>query len=349
MVAMTTRNARPGDFPAAILLAICMALVPPAMAQAQILCRISTENPSSHFQARALKSFADMLGQRIGPKIKIEFYDGATLYRDANALGALSRGDLEIAAPGIWQYDKIVPDTVALMLPAVYAQDRQSIRSMVDGELGSALSSAIESSTRTVVLGSWLDLGYGHLFSLRGRIRTIADIRGKRVRVAGGRGNEERIRALGGIPIAIPLADLPAFIEQDMVDAILSTYETIDSARLDALGLRTVLEDREYYPFYVPLVSRQFWDRLDSTQQLIFRKTWADVVAIYRDEAVKAQDAARRNLLERGMVVHAPTDQELASTRELLIAKQDEIAARLNISPPLLALLEGATRAGSSR
>lgn len=346
---MTTRNARPGGFPAAALLAICLVLSPQAAAHAQILCRISTENPPSHFQARALRSFADLLGERIGSSIKVEYYDGASLYRDANALGALARGDLEIAAPGIWQYDKVAPDTAAMMLPALYAQDRRWIRSIVDGDLGSALSSAIEASTRTIVLGSWLDLGYGHLFSVQGRIKTIADIRGKRIRVAGGRGNEERIRALGGIPVAIALADLPAFIKQDMVDAILSTYETIDSAKLDALGLHTVFEDREYYPFYVPLVSRQFWDRLDASQQAIFRQTWADVVAIFRDEAVKAQDAAKRNLVERGMVVYTPTDRELASMRDMLVPKQEEMAARLNIRPEIRALLERIVSTGNSR
>jgi len=342
IVSMTRirKGARLGAFPTAGLVVACMVLLTPPAVQAQILCRISTENPSSHVQARALRKFSDLLGQRADSLLRVEYYDGAALYRDANALAALARGDLEMAAPGIWQFDKAAPDTAAMMLPALYARDQTWIRSIVDGELGLALSESIGAATRTVVLGKWLDLGYGNIFSVQGRIKSIADIRGKRIRVAGGKGNEERIRALGGNPVSIALSDLPAFIARDMVDGVLTTYETIDSAGLDALGLRTVLEDREYYPFYVPLVSKPFWERLDDSQRLIISSTWAEVVAMFRDEAVRAQEDARRNLLGHGMVVHVPTSQEQAMTRTLLMAWQNDMARRLSVSPATLAVLE---------
>jgi|GEM_PF-134152 len=345
-MAMTRTSARPGALSAACLMALCMVLVSPAAVQAQILCRISTENPSSHVQARALRKFSDLLRKRAGSALKVEYYDGATLYRDANALAALARGDLEMAAPGIWQFDKVAPDTAAMMLPTLYARNQVWIRGIVDGELGLALSRSIEPATRTVVLGAWLDLGYGHIFSVHGRIKSIADIRGKRIRVAGGKGNEERIRALGGSPVSIALSDLPVFIEQNKVDGVLTTYETIDSAGLDAMGLRTVLEDREYYPFYVPLVSTQFWDRLDGSQRLMFTSTWAEVVATFRDEAVKAQEDAKRNLVGRGMMVYVPTGQEQAIAKARLLAGQSDMAGRLSVSPAILAVLERLDGAG---
>lgn len=339
-MAMTRTGSGSGGPSAACLMALCMILVSPATVQAQILCRISTENPSSHVQSRALREFAVLIGQRAGSTLKVEYYDGATLYRDANALGALARGDLEMAAPGIWQFDKAAPDTAAMMLPALYAREQAWIRSIVDGELGLELSESIGAATRTVVLGKWLDLGYGNIFSVQGRIKSIADISGRRIRVAGGKGNEERIRALGGSPVSIALSDLPVFIEQNKVDGILTTYETIDSAGLDAMGLRTVLEDREYYPFYVPVVSTQFWDRLDDSQRRVFLSTWAEVVATFQDEAVKAQEDAKRNLIGRGMMVYVPTGQEQAIARARLLVGQSDMAGRLNVSPDVLAVLE---------
>ncbi len=323
-----------------LFLLCLLATVAGVYPQTPILFRISTENPPAHVQARALHAFADLLAGRAGPSLRVEYYDAASLYRDANALGAIARGELEMAAPGIWQFDRVVPDTAAMMLPAMYARPRDWVRSIVDGDLGKVLSAKIEESMKAIVIGAWLDLGYGQLFSARDRIQSIADIRGKRIRVAGGQGNEERIRALGGIPVSIPLLDLPAYIEQNLVDGVLSTYETVFSAGLDVKGLRTALEDREYYAFYVPLVSRRAWDRLDETQRTIITATWVEIVLQFREEASMAQEQARLTLLKRGMAVHIPTDRELAATRTLLLAGQKDMGERLNISAHTMELLE---------
>ena len=328
--------------PMAIFIAFCIEIAPmqavPSLT-GKILCRISTENGSAHFQAKALKRFSELVAVRTLGSLMIEFYDGGTLYRDSDAVGAIARGELEIAAPGIWQLDKQVPDTAALMLPSLFARPREVIRAIVDGPVGSALSRDLEASMRAVVLGPWLDLGYGNIFGTANPIRSLADLRGRRIRVAGGKGNEERVRALGGIPVSIPLLDLPAYLKRGLVDGVLSTYETVDSAGLDENGIRSVLEDKQYYPFYVPLAGKAFWDRLDATQRRTILAAWAEVVGDARAEAVGAQEAAKQRLVGRGLKVYHPTEEESRRTRVALLARENEIAERLSVSADMLALL----------
>jgi len=308
----------------------------------RILCRISTENAPGHFQARALRKFSELVAESIGGSLMVEFYDGARLFRDIDAIGAIgaiARGDLEIAAPGIWQLDKYAPDTAVLMLPSVYGRSREIIRTLVDGPLGAVLSEEIEAAMRVVVLGRWLDLGYAHTFGGKTAIRSVGDIRGRHIRVAGGRANEERVKALGGLPVSIPMLDLPAYLERDLVDGIVSTYETVDSAGLDASGLGTVLEDEQYYPFYVPIVNAALWARLDDAQRYAIASAWVAVVADARLEAVRAQDEAKARLVSRGLAVYRPTREQATATRRALMAQEDGMASRLNISGRVLGLL----------
>lgn len=307
-------------------------------AQDHLLCRISIENVSSHFQARAVRRFAGLIDERSGGALRVEFYDNAQLFRDTDAVRALAVGKVEIIVPGIWQLDRFVPDTAALMLPAVYAQPRSVIRSLVDGVFGEKLSISIENALSAVVIGPWLDLGYGHLFSVSSPIRSIADISGKRIRVAGGRGNEERIRALGGEVVSIPSPDLPSYLTRGLVDGVLSTYETIDTGKLDAQGIRAVLEDNEYYPFYVPLASRIFWEKLSpKLKDMIFR-TWNEVVAEARIESEHSQETAKKNLINRGMKVYYPSPSEVAAVRKKLLDKEESIAGLLNLSAGIVEL-----------
>lgn len=311
----------------------------PVTAQEPILCRISVENLPAHFHAQTLLQFSTLLAERSKGILKVEFYDSARLYRDSDALGALARGQVEIIAPGIWQFDRYVPDTAALMLPSFYAREREAVRSLVDGPFGQALSEALEKTFSSVVLGPWLDLGYGHLFSMNPPIRSIAEIRGRRIRVAGGRGNEERIRVLGGQALTIPWSDLPSFLERNLVDGVLTTYETIDSAKLDTWGIKAVLEDSQYYPFYVPMVNVSFWNRLSPQLKGVLKDTWLEVVKEARKDSERAQDQARENLIKRGLVLYKPTAAQTEEARRKLLLEEDAIALRLNVSSYILELL----------
>ena len=330
---------KPSILPFIAVLSAAVPIAVQAQEQTPILCRISTENSPGHFQVRALRRFSELVAERSAGTLKVEFYDSGTLYRDSNAVSAIGRGDLEIAAPGIWQLDKLVPDSAALMLPMMYAKPSEVHRAIVDGPVGTVLSRDIEEAMKAVVLGPWLDLGFGHIFATAKPIRSIAGIRGRRIRVAGGRGNEERIRAFDGIPVSIPLLDLPAYLKRGLVDGVLTTYETVASAGLDSAGIKSVLEDAQYYPFYVPVASASFWGRIDDRTRSMLRGAWLEVVTQAREEAVRSQAEAKRSLVERGMKVYTPTSDESSKSRANLLAGEKEMAKRLSVSDDILVLL----------
>jgi TRAP-type C4-dicarboxylate transport system substrate-binding protein len=312
-----------------------------AATQSRLPFVVSVENVRAHFQAKASREFADKLAGRSEGRLEVRYYDGASLYRDAEVVKALAMGEVACAFPGLWQLDGMVPDTATFMLPSVYGRSVVQMRALADGPLGDWVSRRVEEVLGVVVIGPWLDLGYGQLFGARLEIRGIRDIAGKRIRVAGGRGNEERIKAFGAYPVFIPSSDLPAYLKGGLLDGVLSTYETIDSAALDKHGIRSVLEDREYYPFYLPLVSRSAWDAMSPALRETMASCWREIVLRFREEAVAAQAQAKARLVARGLAVHAPSEGELALSRDLLLAKEEEIAARLSVSEEALALLEG--------
>jgi len=313
-----------------------------ARAAEPILFRISVENVSTHFQAMHLRRYAQELALRAGPALKVEFYDGASLSRDADVLAALARGSAEMAAPGIWQFDRLVPDTAILMLPSAYGAERGALRRAVDGPLGSFLAGRIEGALPVKPLGPWLDLGYAHLFSSGRGIRSAADIAGRRIRVAGGRGNEERIRALGGSLVSIPSPDLAAYLERGLVDGILSTYETVATAGFAARGLELAYEDGEYYPFYVPVVSRAAWERLPERMRSLVASLWEELLPEGREASARSQEAAKAALVAAGMTIVVPGSSESRRTRSQLLAEEGGIARRLGVSDEALALLRSA-------
>ena len=304
------------------------------------ICRISVENPPAHFQARTARRFAELWSERTHGSVKIEFYDGGRFFRDADAVSALARGQVEIIFPGIWQLDRYVPDVAALMLPSVYGRDVETMRGLVDGPFGSLLAAKLGTALDAATLGPWLDAGYTHIFTLAPSIRTAEDIEGKRIRVAGSKANEERIMALGAEAMIIPLADLTSYLDNRLVDGILSTYEAVDSARLDRHGIRAVFEDREYCPFYVPLVGRRFWSSLTEDERKAATESWKEVVSGAREDALRSHEKAKERLVARGLMVFGNSAEAAAKVRARLSRSEGETARRLNIPADTVRLLE---------
>jgi C4-dicarboxylate-binding protein DctP len=168
------------------------------------------------------------------------------------------------------------------------------------------------------------------------KIRRHEDIRGLKIRVAGGVANELRISALGGTPFTIPWPDLPEYMRQGKIDAVLTSYESIESAGLEDKGIRYAFEDSQYFPQYVPLVRGSFWRRLSPQILDVIRRTWEAQVNSARAEAAAAQSNAQKVLFQKGMEIVVPESAEIEVWRTKLSVTLDDFIRAMNIDPALV-------------
>lgn len=307
--------------------------VPTVMAERLPMMRISVENTESHVQTRAVRRFADELKIGLQGKIDVQFFSSARLFRDRDIIQALAQGKVEMAVPGTWHITQFAPDVGIFLLPMFYGRSADTTHAVLDGDVGKALNTYMEKSLDMHVLGRWLDLGHAHLFGVDRTIRRHEDIRGLRVRVAGGVANKLRIEGLGGKVTIIPWPDLPEYMERGRVDAVLTSYETVRSARLWEKGVVSAFEDREYFPQYVPFIRASFWRKLSPEIQKIMTETWEQQVDSSRQMALDAQNRARKVLLENGVRIVVPEPPAVEAWREKIIHLQPEIVKKLGIDP----------------
>lgn len=298
--------------------------------------RISVENTELHVQTLAVRRFASALQKKLQGKIDVRFYSNAQLFRDKDVVQALGQGKIEMAVPGTWHLAAHEPNVGVFLLPCFYGRPVEMNYRILVGEIGRKINRRIEQQLPVVVLGQWIDLGHAHLFSMEKKISRHEDIRGLKIRVAGGVANELRISALGGVPVSIPWPDLPEYMRQGKIDAVLTSYETIESAGLEDKGIRYAFEDSQYFPQYVPLVRGSFWRRLTPEIQDVIRQTWEAQVDSARAEAAAAQKKAKRALMAKGVEIVVPHSTELDIWRKRLSAGQDDFIRVMHIDPELV-------------
>lgn len=306
-----------GAFLGSLLAALTFMAVP-ARADTKPLLRISTENAAGHVQTRIVARFAEALRARIGDRLEVVHEHGAALFRDRDVITALQQGQVEMAVPGTWQIDRFVPATGVFLLPAFYGLDAPSSYSLRDGPPGRAINRAIETRLDVVVPGRWIDLGFANIYTTGTPVQGHADLRGLLIRIAGGEANAERLRALGITPLVVAWPDLPAALESGRLDGLMTTHETVASARLWERGVRHAFEDRQYFAQYVPLIAGRFWKRLPTDLRTAIAETWEAQVEAARAEAAAAQQAARAELVAHGVTIITPSEQSLRARRRAI-------------------------------
>lgn len=298
--------------------------------------RISTENPASHTQTLAVQRFIAELQQRAGNRIEVEYYHSAKLFRDRDVLSALSTGKVNMAVPGMWQLDRYVADVGIYMLPIFYGLDVDQHYAVRDGQVGQAVNRAIEQDLNLKVLGRWIDLGYAHLYFTQNPVREATDLKGKRVRIPGGIANKSRLQAFGTEPKIIAWPDLADALAKQEVEAVLTSYETIRSAALWEQGIRYAFEDREYFPQYVPLLARDFWQKLPADLQQAMLSSWEAIVDQARQDAAQAQDQAKQQLMDQGVEIIVPSPATTLELRNRAIKVMPELIKNIGLDQRLL-------------
>ncbi|MCW7754258.1 TRAP transporter substrate-binding protein DctP [Desulfobotulus sp. H1] len=332
-----------------LLLACFLGLFPVGAGWADVpkllpVMRISIENTATHTQTRAVRRFAEDLADRTRGRLRVELYDSARLYRDSQVLGALAADRVEMAVPGTWHFDRYEPSVGIFLLPSFYGRSAEAMHAIVDGETGRRVTGKIEERLSVVVPGRWLDLGHAHIYAVR-PVTSREDMDGLTIRVAGGLANSIRLEAMGARPLVVPWPDLPARLQQGDIEGVLTTHETMRSARLWEFGLLYAFEDRQYFPQYIPVIRRNFWRRLPDDLRRLVKDTWESHVEMSRKEAGIAQEEARKLLMEHGMRIHRPSEALLIRYRQLLMLGQEAMVTLLDVDPELYAdtlrLLEG--------
>jgi C4-dicarboxylate-binding protein DctP len=319
-----------------LVFAFCAVLTLNTAKSADIL--ISTENTTDHFQTIFLEDFAKALNNSIREH-KFRVVHSAQAFKDRDVAEALSSGRIAIAAPGIWHLGRFAPDLNALLLPSFMGRDSQSVRELVDSDFGDRLNHAIEKNLNVRVIGRWLDVGPAHIFTRETPINHFGDLRGLRIRYAGGEGNALHLKELGAIPVLIPWPNVPEALDRKEIDGLLTTTSTVVSAALWEHGIAHAFLSHSYYPFYMPLISQDIWARLSPNVRDIIQQTWEDMVDEGRKQAIRHQQASLITAAQNNIEIVAPDDAERAQQRHDLLRHQPGFAKTIGISDDALKTL----------
>jgi TRAP-type C4-dicarboxylate transport system substrate-binding protein len=309
------------------------------MADEPIVMRCSLDTVPSHARNATIRDYFAKVEAAASGRIKTQLYESGQLFPDLQVGKALLQGQIEMAVPGSWSLTGIISDADFLQLPVLYGRPIDVLHRSVDGLPGRLLAAQIQEKLSAHVIGPWLDLGFFNWYSTAKPLNSYGDLKGMKIRNNGGAGQAWRTQFMGAVPNTTPLPNVALALSQGTFDGLITTNETVASARYWEAGIRHAFEDHQFIGEYIPIVSLAFWKKLSPDLQQLLTDLWHENIPAYRTNMAAAQARARETIQEHGIVIAMPALEALDATRQKMMAEQDQIVKQSKISAEMLAAI----------
>ncbi len=288
-----------------------------AAARETVTLKLADQFPLTHIASRAgSQAFIAELEKRSEGHIKIKHFPAEQIAKAAGLLDAVRNRVIDIAFVGVVYNTDKLPLTSVAELPGLHVNSVTA-------------SAAFEKYiTEDLLEKEYLPLGvrpiwgtvtppYQLMLAKGEGIAHVADLEGKKLRVAGATG-ELIAKSLGAVPVKVPASDLYLALQRGTVDgAIYNTpslfgykIEEVLSAVSDNASLGSVA--------FAMLVNEDVWQGLSKEDRTLIQKVASDVRLPFSEEFQAGNSKAFDKLTKAGVKVFSlPAETQAAMNQKL--------------------------------
>jgi TRAP-type C4-dicarboxylate transport system substrate-binding protein len=210
-----------------------------------------------------MKRFAVAIEKNTNGRIKAEVYPASQLGAIPRMIEGTQLGSIQIwVGPpeflvGLDQRFEL------LSVPGLFQSDQHALKTIADPEFSKAFLAV---GANKGLIGASLFLYGPTAFAMRAPFRTLADLKGKKIRVLASPFQTEQIARLGGTGVPLTLGDVLPALQQGTIDGtfasvpVFTTLQYQDSAKY-------VTETGQSYIFSVAMLSKRWFDSLPADLQ----------------------------------------------------------------------------------
>lgn len=220
----------------------------------------------------------------------------------------LNEGTVELATTYTVGLGNDVPAFWSLTLPFLFESYTQA-GSILDGSAGRAILDTTSGQTSAHALAFTMSGGFRIIVSKNTEIKTLADLKGKRIATSGGPVAEATLTALGAIPVPTNLENGAPAIDVQTIDGIETTYSRLSSVvGSQSQYVKYVNETNHNLFLTTILASNTFYNSLSDGNKIALQKAALAAAAVEREDSVTLGEETKDALQKSGSVIVTPLD-----------------------------------------
>lgn len=320
----------------AALVALGAALPAGAQQKLQIAGNFASEHPSS---VAVDQVFKKELARLTGNQLQADVFPAMQLGGAKENVDAVRSGTLAITWVGAAFLSRIAPELEAVSLPFVFA-NRESAFRVIDGPVGAAIDKKLQDKGFTSL--GWMELGMRHITNSKAPIRTMADLKGMKVRLQPNETHLSTFRALGANPVAMDVKELYSALEQRVVDGQENPYTVIAASRFGEVQ-KHVSNSGHFFDFIAVVASKKAFEQLKPEHQKAVREAMTATIA-YQRKLAADQEAGKLAELKAKMTYTEITPSAREEMRKASLPVIEDVKKRAGADLVNQVLAEAAKR-----
>lgn len=297
--------------------------------------RSADVHPQDYPTVQAVQYFGELLKQKSQGRYQIKVLGNSALGSEKETVDQVKMGVLDMVRVNTGAFHSQVPEAMIPSFPFLF-RDIEHFRKTMYGQPGEKILAAFEKAGY-VGLVLW-ESGARSIYAKR-PVRTLADVKGMRIRVQQSELWVSLVQAMGAVAAPIPMAESRVALKVGLVDAAENNYPSYESAHhYEAAPVYS--ETQHVMAPEVLIFSKKVWDTLSKEDQKIIRDAAREstqrYVQLWSEKEQKskkaAQDAGAKfiNDINREEFVTAmkPVWEKFARTPELKALVREIVETR---------------------
>jgi TRAP-type C4-dicarboxylate transport system substrate-binding protein len=266
--ALTARFARCARV-AGIAAVLAAGAVTGATAQDKVMVLKLATATLNDAQHEWLKRFAAKIEANSGGRMKAEVYPASQLGAIPRMIEGTQLGSIQIWV-GPPEFLVGVDQRFELLsVPGLFQNDQHAVKTLGDPEFSKAF---LALGANKGLIGASLFWTGPVGFDMRAPMRTLADLKGKKVRVLASPFQMEQLTRLGGTGVPLTLGDVLPALQQGTLDGALGALPVFSALQYEA-SAKYMTETSHAYIFSVAMLSKRWFEGLPADLQAAVMKT----------------------------------------------------------------------------
>jgi tripartite ATP-independent transporter DctP family solute receptor len=233
--------------------------------------KASDVHPEGYPTVQAVEDMSNALSAATDGRLSIQMYASMQLGGEKEAIEQAQVGAIQLARVSVGALGPVVPDLNVFNLPFLF-RDTAQMAKVVDGPIGQELLDKVTDNVNTHLVGlCWMDAGARNFYDMKKPIRSIADLKGLKIRVIGNPIFVDMMTALGGNGVAMGYDQLFSALQTGVVDGAENNPPSFyfdhhyEAAKYYTLTEHLIVPE-------ILVFSRPSWDKLSPADQALIKK-----------------------------------------------------------------------------
>ncbi len=275
----------------------------PAVAQQKTVFKASDVHPAGYPTVVAVENLGKKLDAATNGRYSVQMYPSMQLGGEKEAIEQAQIGAIAFARVSVGALGPVIDDLNVFNLPYVF-RNTTHMQHVIDGPIGQELLDKVTNSGKGLVGLCWMDAGARNFYNTKKPIKTMADLKGMKVRVMGNPMFVEMANSMGGNGIAMGYDQVFSALQTGVVDGAENNPPSFVFDNHYQVAKYYTVDEHLIVPEMV-VFSKKAWDAMSKEDQALLvkfskeaqqeeRKLWE----IYEQQAMDKAKAAGIQIIQ---------------------------------------------------